>query len=311
MPLPTPKGKEKRGDFVSRCIGDKTTAKDFPDQKQRIAICYSQWEKARKAAGAIVGSGENEVLIEAAQKTYNGKKRSELKDSDFLFPETRSFPIVSPKDVTDAIHNFGRMSGNMSYDEFIKKLYKKAKSKGQAFVDAIPESTKKEHKLSASEEETEVKACDECGAEDTKLVNIEIEVNVNKDDDDDDNCDDNGCDDENCNDDNCENQENTDNCEEQSQPTTTLQPINIEELSEDNADDSSNMQSVEDSVSDNKTINPAGTVSLMTTSKVLADKMGISCMDESTTNAGLESMNPSQDPYFQNKVFSNPGDLKN
>jgi len=86
--------------------------------------------------------------IKAAQKTYKGKKRSELKDSDFLFPETRSFPIVSPQDVRDAISNFGRMKSNMSYDQFIKKLYQKAKSKGKEFVDAIPDSTKKEHKLS-------------------------------------------------------------------------------------------------------------------------------------------------------------------
>ena len=44
--------------------------------------------------------------IEAAQKTYSGKKRSDLKDSDFLFPQDRSFPIVSPQDIADAISNF-------------------------------------------------------------------------------------------------------------------------------------------------------------------------------------------------------------
>lgn len=85
--------------------------------------------------------------IKAAQKTYSGKKRSELKDNDFLFPETRSFPIVSPQDIRDAISNFGRMKSTMSYEVFIKKLYNFAKKKGQAFVDAIPDSTKKEHKL--------------------------------------------------------------------------------------------------------------------------------------------------------------------
>jgi len=84
---------------------------------------------------------------EAYQKSYKSKKRSELKDSDFLFPEDRSFPIVSPQDVRDAINNFGRMKKGMSYDAFIKKLYRKAKSKGPEFVSAIPESTKKEHKL--------------------------------------------------------------------------------------------------------------------------------------------------------------------
>lgn len=81
-------------------------------------------------------------FIYSYQKTYKGTKRSELKDSDFLFPETRSFPIVTPQDVPDAISNFGRMKGNMSYDDFIKRLYRMAKRKGPAFVAALPEATK-------------------------------------------------------------------------------------------------------------------------------------------------------------------------
>jgi len=84
----------------------------------------------------------NETLAGAAQKTYRGQKRSELKDSDFLFPETRSFPIVSPQDIPDAISNFGRMKGKMSYDTFLKKLYNMAKRKGPEFVAALPEATK-------------------------------------------------------------------------------------------------------------------------------------------------------------------------
>jgi hypothetical protein len=84
----------------------------------------------------------NETLSDAAQKTYKGQKRNELKDSDFLFPETRSFPIVSPQDIPDAISNFGRMKGKMSYDAFLKKLYNMAKRKGPEFVAALPEATK-------------------------------------------------------------------------------------------------------------------------------------------------------------------------
>jgi hypothetical protein len=46
MPLVTPKKSEKQGDFVSRCMGDETMNKEFPDQKQRAAVCYSQFKKA-------------------------------------------------------------------------------------------------------------------------------------------------------------------------------------------------------------------------------------------------------------------------
>lgn len=83
-------------------------------------------------------------LSEAAQKTYKGQKRSDLKDSDFLFPESRSFPIVTPQDVPDAISNFGRMKGDMSYEAFLSKLYKMAKRKGPAFVAALPDASKQQ-----------------------------------------------------------------------------------------------------------------------------------------------------------------------
>ena len=89
-----------------------------------------------------------EVDISAiAQKFFGGKKRSDLKDSDFLFPANRSFPIVTPEDVPDAVSSFGRMSGNMSYEEFKKKLVSFVKKKGAKFVAALPNTIKKEFDL--------------------------------------------------------------------------------------------------------------------------------------------------------------------
>ena len=63
MPLVKPKNKEKKSEFVSRCIGDTQSSKDFPDQKQRIAVCYSQWDKAKKEAAASVELNNDEFLV--------------------------------------------------------------------------------------------------------------------------------------------------------------------------------------------------------------------------------------------------------
>lgn len=90
----------------------------------------------------VLKSVKESLDMAEAQQRWGGKKRSELKDSDFLFPETKSFPIVSPQDVPDAISNFGRMKNNMSYDAFLKKLLTFLKKKGQKFVDALPQATK-------------------------------------------------------------------------------------------------------------------------------------------------------------------------
>lgn len=80
--------------------------------------------------------------IKAAQQKFGGKKRADLKDSDFLFPKERSFPIVTPSDVADAISNFGRMKSAMPYEAFLKKLYNFAKKKGSEFVKAFPKASK-------------------------------------------------------------------------------------------------------------------------------------------------------------------------
>jgi hypothetical protein len=51
MPLPSPKKKETEQEFVSRCMGDDMMNQDFKDQKQRAAVCYSQYKKRIKNKG--------------------------------------------------------------------------------------------------------------------------------------------------------------------------------------------------------------------------------------------------------------------
>lgn len=98
-------------------------------------------------------SFEQDDYSEAVQKYFGGKKREDLDDSEFLFPENRSFPIVTPGDVPDAISNFGRKTGKMSYNAFLRRLVKFLKKKGKKFMDALPEATKnKIQKINASKD---------------------------------------------------------------------------------------------------------------------------------------------------------------
>jgi hypothetical protein len=48
MPLPSPKKNETRDDFVSRCMSDPTCKGDFPDNKQRVAVCMNLFEDKQK-----------------------------------------------------------------------------------------------------------------------------------------------------------------------------------------------------------------------------------------------------------------------
>jgi hypothetical protein len=48
-----PKKSEEQKKFVSRCVGDSSMVKEFPDQKQRIAVCYSQFKRKAKASESL------------------------------------------------------------------------------------------------------------------------------------------------------------------------------------------------------------------------------------------------------------------
>lgn len=51
MPLPKPSKKETESEFVNRCMGDEIMNKDYKDQKQRVAVCYSQYKTRIKNKG--------------------------------------------------------------------------------------------------------------------------------------------------------------------------------------------------------------------------------------------------------------------
>ncbi len=45
MPLPKPKTGEDKDKFVSRCMSNSVMKTDFPNNKQRLAVCFSQFSK--------------------------------------------------------------------------------------------------------------------------------------------------------------------------------------------------------------------------------------------------------------------------
>lgn len=47
MPIPKPKDDEEKKDFISRCMGNPTMVEDYPDNKQRLAVCYASWEEEK------------------------------------------------------------------------------------------------------------------------------------------------------------------------------------------------------------------------------------------------------------------------
>lgn len=80
------------------------------------------------------------VLLEKAKdpNVGGGVDRAKLKDSDFVFSDTRTFPVVTPGDVSDAVSSWGRYKGPHSFDDFKRNLTALAHRKGPSFVSALP-----------------------------------------------------------------------------------------------------------------------------------------------------------------------------
>jgi hypothetical protein len=49
MPIPKPRKNEKEDKFIGDCMGDNMMLKDFPNQKQRYAVCKTTFDRAKKS----------------------------------------------------------------------------------------------------------------------------------------------------------------------------------------------------------------------------------------------------------------------
>ena len=52
MPLPSPRKNQDENSFVSSCMSDPEMKNEFPNRKQRLAVCHSQQKRRKKAEGS-------------------------------------------------------------------------------------------------------------------------------------------------------------------------------------------------------------------------------------------------------------------
>ena len=51
MPLPKKRKDEKESEFMSRCMSDDIMKKEYKDNKQRVAVCLTQYCTRNKSKG--------------------------------------------------------------------------------------------------------------------------------------------------------------------------------------------------------------------------------------------------------------------
>ena len=104
MPLPSPKNKEKRGDFVNRCMADLSKKGEFKDEKQRAAVCYDAFKKAEAKASITVGEGDDQILyFTESDERYvtKTKKQWDKTDKKELKKDTKKQKVKHEKDAVE------------------------------------------------------------------------------------------------------------------------------------------------------------------------------------------------------------------
>jgi hypothetical protein len=91
MPLPKKNKDEDRNQFLSRCMSDPNSKKEYPDNKQRIAVCLSK-----------ASEGLNELA--AADFTYSVDTfgyTEELNEDNFYIPTEAEYEAVEGEDTLE------------------------------------------------------------------------------------------------------------------------------------------------------------------------------------------------------------------
>jgi hypothetical protein len=89
MPIPRPNQNEENNKFVARCMSNDTMKKEYPDEKQRVAICLGQTKREGKNIFAQV----LEILGFSLSYSECGEcgNEEEVTESNFIQPSTEDY----------------------------------------------------------------------------------------------------------------------------------------------------------------------------------------------------------------------------
>lgn len=92
MPIPKRKQNEDKQKFVSRCMGNETMKKDYPDSKQRVAICLGQTKESKSS---ILNQALEILGFSLAYDCENCKDSQELEEpltsSNLIIPKNEDY----------------------------------------------------------------------------------------------------------------------------------------------------------------------------------------------------------------------------
>ena len=119
MPIPKRKQNEDQNKFVSRCMGNETMKKDYPDTKQRVAICLGQIRKSKSTlldsvmeilgfsisydcddCGSVEELSSSNLVVPTNEQYEDAGEKTEEYDVSYLFDKNSSASEYQGRKVT-------------------------------------------------------------------------------------------------------------------------------------------------------------------------------------------------------------------
>ena len=133
MPLVKPRDKEKREDFMSRCMSDDKTTSEYPKATQRLAVCSTQYENDKKEKYTM---DDMKIMGDAIKTLTDVISSKEKKPKDEMEKEARAEDMFNNEDdALDKAKEIGCV-GTHSMDKNGKTIFMPCKTH-DAYEEAI------------------------------------------------------------------------------------------------------------------------------------------------------------------------------
>ena len=98
MPIPTPSSDENKDKFVSRCMSSEIMKKDYPDSKQRVAVCLSQTKKDKHAKNELLNEVQANLAYLKSEYDETWDEFTHEIETDIIYEDTDEEIIASESD---------------------------------------------------------------------------------------------------------------------------------------------------------------------------------------------------------------------
>ncbi len=91
MPLPKPKDKETREDFIARCMSDTISTSEYSNTDQRLAVCSSLYKNKKKEEYSMNDIEKMGEAIKSLTDVISSKEKKPKDSQDGYFKDTDHF----------------------------------------------------------------------------------------------------------------------------------------------------------------------------------------------------------------------------